>query len=155
VYTGILLAQLWILPLVPAEPRLGPVRHHVDHFVPLQFPLLVLAPAVALDLILRRWSSKPPWVTAALAGGGFLAVFLAVQWPFADFLMSPSSRNFFFGTHEYPYYLSLEAFLRRQQFVPDPSAAALLSGLTLAFALSVFSSRCGLAFGNWMSRVQR
>jgi hypothetical protein len=155
VYTGILLAQLWILPLVPAEPRLGPVRHHVDHFIPLQFPLLVLVPAFALDLILRRLSSKPPWVTAAVAGGGFLAVFLAVQWPFADFLMSPPSRNFFFGTHEYPYYLSLEVFLRRQQFVPDPSATALLGGLTLAFALSVISSRFGLAFGSWMSRVQR
>ncbi len=154
VYTVILLAQLWILPLVPAEPRLGPVRHHVDHFAPLPFPLLVLVPALVLDTILRRWSSRSPWVTAMVAGAGFLVVYVAVQWPFADFLMSPASRNFLFGTQEYPYYVSLETFIRRQQFVPDPGRA-LANGLVLAFGLSVLSSRLGLAFGGWMSRVQR
>jgi hypothetical protein len=155
VYTIILLAQLWILPLVPAEPRLGPVRHHVDHFVPLQFPLLVLVPALILDVILRRWSVKlSPWVMAVVAGASFLTVYLAVQWPFADFLMSAPSRNFLFGTQEYPYYLSLEVFMRHQQFISD-TGGALLKGLAFALGLAALTSRLGLAFGGWMSRVQR
>ena len=54
VYTAFGLAFLWILPLVPAEPKLGPVYRQVTHFIPWEFPLLVVVPALAIDLILQR-----------------------------------------------------------------------------------------------------
>jgi hypothetical protein len=154
VYTGILLAQVWLLPLFPAEPRLGPVRNPVDHFVPLQFPLLVLVPAVVLDLVLRRFAERRAWPTAAAAGASFVLVLLAAQWPFADFLMSPASRNAVFATHELPYFVSVESYLTRR-LILDPDEGALLRGLAVALGLAVLSSRLGLAFGGWMRRVRR
>src|SRR5205807_6474952 len=45
IYTVMLLGFQWILPLFPAEPKLGPVFQRVTHFVPNGFPLLLLAPA--------------------------------------------------------------------------------------------------------------
>jgi hypothetical protein len=38
------------LPLVPASPKLGPVFFPVTHLVPAKFPILVIIPAIALDL---------------------------------------------------------------------------------------------------------
>ena len=57
VYTAFGLAFLWILPLVPAEPKLGPVYRQVTHLIPWEFPLLILIPALAIDLILQRSSA--------------------------------------------------------------------------------------------------
>jgi hypothetical protein len=154
VYSAVMLAQLWLFPLFPAQPRLGPVRNPVDHFVPLQFPMLLVVPALALDLVRRRLASRPPWLVSAAAGVAFVFVFVAVQWPFASFLMSPASRNAFFATMEFPYFVSMEAYLKRT-FVVDPTAGALLMGLAAAVVLGTLSARLGLAFGSWMSRVQR
>ena len=52
-----------------------------------------------MDLILQRTggvaAARPrAWSSAS----AFLATFIAVQWPFADFLMTPAARNWFFGT---------------------------------------------------------
>ncbi len=38
----------------PAEPKLGPVYRQVTHFIPWEFPLLLIVPAFAIDLILQR-----------------------------------------------------------------------------------------------------
>ena len=46
-YTAIQLASEWILPLFPAQPKLGPVYQNITHLVPLHFPLLLIAPATA------------------------------------------------------------------------------------------------------------
>src|SRR5262249_1770267 len=91
--------MLLILPLFPAEPKLGPVYYPVTHFVPPEFPLLLVAPAFALDLLWQRTEKWNKWLVAAVSGVLFIGVFMAVQWPFANFLMSPASRNWFFGTH--------------------------------------------------------
>ncbi|MGH9659239.1 MAG: hypothetical protein ACRD96_11895, partial [Bryobacteraceae bacterium] len=40
---------IWIFPLFPAEPKLGPVFQKVTHFIPPPFPLLILIPAVLVD----------------------------------------------------------------------------------------------------------
>src|SRR6185436_2022228 len=47
VYSLFSLALLWLLPLCPAEPKLGPVFLRVTHLVPPDFPLLVIVPAAA------------------------------------------------------------------------------------------------------------
>ena len=51
IYTGLFLAGLWIFPLFPASPKLGPVYQNITHMVPLWFPVLLIAPAFALDLL--------------------------------------------------------------------------------------------------------
>jgi len=47
VYTGLVLAMMWILPLFPAEARLAPIQRAVTHMVPPEFPLLLVFPAIA------------------------------------------------------------------------------------------------------------
>ena len=54
VYMAIVAAMAWVLPLFPGQPRLGPIYNPIDHFVPLPFPLLLVVPAVAIDLM-RGW----------------------------------------------------------------------------------------------------
>jgi len=88
-YTLILLAFEWILPLIPAEPKLGPVYQHITHLIPLRFPLLFIVPAIMLDLLWNKTKGWGRWELAAVSGPVFVLSFLAVQWPFANFLMSP------------------------------------------------------------------
>jgi hypothetical protein len=156
IYTALWLVLVWIMPLFPAEPRLGPVRQPVTHMVPMQFPLLLIAPALAIDWILRRWSGRRGLALALALGTAFVAVLLAVQWPFGSFLLSPASRNWFFATHEFPYFLSSSSAAVRHQFFPwDASRGALLRGLLLAVPIAAVSARLGLLWGGWMSRVRR
>ncbi len=54
VYTGVLLSEILIFPLFPAQPKLGPVFFPVTHLVPAKFPILVTVPALALDLLWQR-----------------------------------------------------------------------------------------------------
>ena len=100
IYTAMHLAFCWLLPLVPAEPKLGPVYQQVTHLVPPDFPLLLIVPAVIFDLLRRRTAGWSRWAQAVTLGAAFLGSFFAVQWPFADFLMSPASRNWIFATDQ-------------------------------------------------------
>jgi hypothetical protein len=156
VYTAVWVALVWVMPLFPAEPRLGPVRQPVTHMVPLQFPLLLVVPALAIDWILRRWKGGQGWTLALALGAAFLGALLAAQWPFGSFLLTPYSRNWVFATHEFPYFISSTSAAVRNEFFPwDASRAALLRGLLLALPLATLSARLGLAWGGWMRRVQR
>jgi hypothetical protein len=156
IYTALWLVLVWIMPLFPAEPRLGPVRQPITHMVPLQFPLLLIVPALAIDLIRRHWKGGRGWTLALALGAGFLVAFLAAQWPFGNFLLSPASRNWVFATHELPYFVSPAAASARNHFFAwDRDTGALLRGLLLALGLAVVSARLGLAWGGWMSRVRR
>ena len=91
--------------LFPAEPKLGPVYQKITHLVPPDFPLLLIVPAIVFDLVRRRVGEWNRWARAAALGAAFLASFLAVQWPFANFLMSPASRNWIFATNNFPYFV--------------------------------------------------
>ncbi|MDP4256205.1 MAG: hypothetical protein Q8938_19515, partial [Bacteroidota bacterium] len=87
----------WILRLFPAEPKLGPILTHITHFQPAHFPLLIVVPALAMDVLIQRskageWT-KSLWLALIFVGG-----LLVVQYPFSKFLLeSPGSRNWFFG----------------------------------------------------------
>ncbi len=153
VYTGLTLFMLVLMPLFPAQPLLGPIYVQVDHFMPTDFPLLLIVPAFALDLLFQRTRNRVnDWTLALLASAVFLAAFIAVQWPFADFLMSPAARNWFFVSHRMPY--SVDPSMQARWYRLNPS-----EGLTIGWAIALFigfaSARCGLWWGNWMSRVQR
>ena len=105
IYTALFLGGLWIFPLFPAAPKLGPVYQNVTHMVPLWFPVLVIVPAFALDL-LRAWMGAEwgGWKSALAAGFVFIAAFVAAQWPFADFLISPLCAQPIFGSNYFGFF---------------------------------------------------
>ena len=147
------LIMLVLMPLFPAQPLLGPIYVQVDRFMPTDFPLLLIMPALALDLVMHRVRGRVnDWTFAALASAVFVATFLAAQWPFADFLMSPWARNWFFVSHRMPYSVD-PAFQSRWYLLNPPDNLA--AGLSVALALGFVSARFGLWWGNWMARVQR
>jgi hypothetical protein len=155
-YTIFLLALVWILPLFPAQPKLGPVYTQVTHFVPNGFPLLFIVPAVVLDVLLRRLGDRPRWLTALVAGWAFLAVFFAAQWVFAIFLNSPAARNWVFGSHYRAYMVPSTSYSATYRFFPvETSAAEFWRILAMGFAFAPFSARFGLALGDWLKRIRR
>ncbi|HKP88242.1 MAG TPA: hypothetical protein VJZ26_19210 [Blastocatellia bacterium] len=150
------LAMLWILPLFPAEPKLGPIRQHVTHFIPLEFPPLLVFPAAAIDIMMRRIGARRDWLLSVALGAAFFAVLLAVQWPFGDFLMSPLSRNWFFATDEFAYFVGSDWDIFNHIFYKwDATRAGLITGLLMAIPLGAMSARLGLWWGNWMRSVRR
>jgi hypothetical protein len=156
IYSVFLLALLWLMPLVPAEPKLGPVTVRVTHLIPAEFPLLLIVPAFALDLLWRRTAG---WTRAQLAvatGAVFASVFVVVQWPFATFLMSPGARNHFFGAKYFNYNTPLDAYYIQHRFLPHATtAAAFISGSAKVLAMAIASSWVGFAWGDWMRRLRR
>jgi hypothetical protein len=70
-YTALHLAFCWLLPLVPAEPKLGPVYQKITHLVPPDFPLLLIVSAVVFDLVRRRIGNWGRWAQAGALGGIF------------------------------------------------------------------------------------
>jgi hypothetical protein len=155
------IALLWILPLFPAVPKLGPVYHPVTHFVPPPFPLLIVVPAIAIDLHRIRAASRSrdaaatPWKEALVLGALFFATYLAAQWTFADFLLSPESRNWVFGTHYFGYNARSTWNIMRHVFAPRERAIPFAVNLGLAVILAVLTSRLGLSWGAWMRRIHR
>ena len=155
VYTLLGLGEEWLLPLFPAQPKLGPVYHNITHLVPLRFPLLLIVPAVVADLLLQRLNQRSSWIKALWVGPAFLLSFLAVQWPFANFLMSPASRNWIFGTAYFAYANPAGTLYDPYRFTPIKSVSAFLITMAVAFVVSIITTRLGLAWGDWMRRVKR
>ncbi|MEM9325469.1 MAG: hypothetical protein AAGA85_07430 [Bacteroidota bacterium] len=156
VYTFIVAALVWILPLFPAEPLLGPIRNHITHYQAFEFPILLIVPAVLIDIVLQRHEKKNSWVLASLLGATFILSLVAVQWPFGDFMMSTGARNWFFGTESW-YYGSSPDWEYRYAFGPwhSHSGWTLVKGLAIALVIATLSSRLGLSWGRWMSQVRR
>lgn len=156
IFTTLNLMFLWILPLFPAEPKLGPVYHHVTSFVPPPFPLLIVLPALALDLLRPKLLNRGDWRRAAAFGAVFLGTFAAVQWPFADFLQSPAARNWVFGTEYFPFFVPLtDNWVRHVFTAVESSGSQFWFRMALALAIAIVSSRAGLLLGGWMGRVRR
>jgi hypothetical protein len=151
-YTVFMVAMLWLFPLFPAEPKLGPVYQQITHFIPEEFPMLIVFPAIALDLIAARTEPWPRWTRALVMGPVFLLVLLAVEWPFADFLMSPYSKNWAFGTHYQPYFMRPDWFSPQNLFIPE---SALASGLIQAAIAATLTSYLGMLVGDGLRRVRR
>jgi hypothetical protein len=155
-YSAFLLLMLWILPLGPAETRLGPVYRQVSSLIPGEFPLLLIVPAIILDVLFARTVNWNKWLQAAVTGIAFLLIFFAVQWPFATFLMSPAARNRFFGAIYFDYNLPPTSYYVRYLFLPtEQSAAEFWTQMSLAALLAIVTTRIGMAWGEWMQKIRR
>lgn len=156
VYSAFAVAFLWLLPLFPAQPKLGPVYREVTHFIPWEFPLLLIVPAIVLDVILQRTGGWRPLVRAVTGGLAFFAVFVAVQWPFASFMLTPAARNWFFGGGYLDFATPPRSPLARFEFFyrePDPSQFWRV--MLIAAVVSCFMMWIGLHGGRAMRKVRR
>ncbi len=174
-YMLIYIAVILVLPLFPAQPKLAPIYHPVDHMVPPAFPLLLIAPAVAIDAIgwlfaraqktaqpqraapgkpVRRRGWWRDWLLAAVFAGVFLAVVFAVQWPFSTFLLSDAADNRFFArSGHWPYFAQPGEWMNRfWEFEQDPIT---FKGMALAFLRAFISARIGLLLGSYLLRLKR
>ena len=151
-YTLFMAAMVWLFPLFPAEAKLGPVYQPITHYIPLEFPMLIVVPAIALDLVGERLEARPRWQRALLLGPLFLVLLVAAEWPFASFLSSPASRNWFFGTHYFAYFMHPEWHETRGEFFDDPTRT---SAFVQALVAAIFSTGIGLLIGDAMRKVRR
>lgn len=166
-YMAIYIFMILVLPLFPAHPKLAPVYHPVDHMVPPAFPLLLIVPAMAIDLI-NAWSARwrasatpnaaPPWWRDWLLAGAFAGVFVgltfAVQWPFSSFLLSDAADNRFFArSGHWPYFSQPGDWMNRFfDFKKDPIT---VPKVLLTYVVAFGSARLGLVLGNYLLRLKR
>jgi hypothetical protein len=162
IYMFVVAALAWILPWFPGHPRLGPIYNPVAHFVPLPFPLLLVVPAIGVDLA-RLWIGqgrgwRRDWLLAMVSGIAFLLLFLLAQWFFSAFLISPAAHNWFFAADRHWGYREGIGDWRGKfwsETNPVRHPPLNLKGFLIALAISLTFSRLGLWLGNWMARVRR
>lgn len=157
IYSLLMLLTLWIIPLFPAEPKLGPIVNHIDHYQGFKFPLLLIVPAFFADILRNKFAYLNDWILSLILGITFLLTFFVAQWFAGTFLVeSPHARNWFFGSH-YWYFGSNPNWEFRYKF-PDwalDTTPDLIKGLGIALISSLISTRIGLKWGNWMNKIQR
>jgi hypothetical protein len=161
-YTAFFLLAVWIFPLFSAEPKLAPVYQRITHMVPLGFPILLLAPAIILDWLWPKLNAVWPeatlgqkWLEALIVGVVFVGTLVIVQWPFANFLMSPAAGSWIFGADYHPYMASPDWWGVRHLFMPSEAAAVFWRRMAWAVFAATACTRLGIMFGNWMKKVQR
>ena len=155
VYMIFAISEILIFPLFPAQPKLGPVFNPVTHLVPAKFPILIILPALALDLFWQKTKAWKPWKIALVSGFLFIAVLTIVEWPLANFLLSKASENRFFGTIYFDYNSRPNGPDRLRLFLNPDHGAILYFGLLRAAIYASISTWIGLSFGRWMRGVQR
>ncbi len=154
-YMLIACAMVWILPLFRAQPMLGPINTPLDHMVPPLFPLLLIVPAAAMDWFLQRREGKAAgWLDAVLIGAAFFLLLLAAHWFFSEFQLSPASRNAFFAGDRQWDYSSTPGDWRYEYWNQEQDPVT-PKALGIALLLAVVSTRLGLWWGQWMSKVRR
>jgi hypothetical protein len=153
-YMAVMLVSAWVLQLFPATPKLAPIYNAVDHMVPLGFPLLLVVPAFALDLVARRMRGRNDWVLAAAMTVAFVVTFFVTQWFFAGFLLSTAADNpVFMGGRTWSYGDRLGAWTH--QFWDVDAQPITFVSVALCLALAFVSTRLGLSRGRWMREVVR
>lgn len=155
VYMAAMLAGLWIFPFFPATPKLGPVFTNVTHMVPMGFPVLLIVPAILMDLVMKRGAGRNEWWLSVLLGTVFVGALLVVQWPFGDFMISTHARNAVFGQNYFPYAFPPSLYKLAWEFQKDASVGTFWRGIGIAWIFAVISSRIGVAFGDRLSRLRR
>ena len=156
---ALVLALIWTLQLFPAQPRLAPIFNPVTRMVPPPFPLLLVVPAVAVDLWLVRFEGSD-WVRAPAIGLSYVGLMVAAHWLWSDFLLSPAARNHFFAADRWDYNIQpgpwrYEYWTLQRDAAGAWDAAAFVRGVSIAAGAAAVSARVGLWVGRGMTRVQR
>lgn len=154
VYMAVNILMGWVLQLFPATPMLAPIYNPVTHMVPPPFPLLLVFPAIAIDMLTHRYREINGWIASILFGVVFLFVMLATHWPWGNFMISPMARNFVFMADQWSYTERLGEFRYRFWHLA-PGPLAFLKGLVLAVVYATASARLGIWIGNGLARVKR
>lgn len=158
IYLGLMCAAVWILPLFPAQPKLAPIYNPIRNMVPPMFPLLLIVPAVAVDLLFRFLGRGQGWRREALLvpllATAFVGLFTLTQWEFSKFLISPEAENrFFAGARFFTFADAPNPWWHRfWRLNVDPLTG---SSLFFAWIMALLSTAAGLSLGRWMSRVRR
>ena len=160
IYSAITLIMMWVLQLFPATPKLAPIYNPVTHMVPPAFPLLLIVPAVAVDLLMRKYGRRNDWRLAAMIGVTWVALMVAVHWFWAQFLLSPAAENFIIGANQWSYNARLGPWTHEFWGLDvDPngkwSPLGFARGIGIAMILAIVASRISLFFGNGMAKVRR
>jgi hypothetical protein len=158
-YMAMAILFMWILQLFPATPKLAPIYREVTHMVPPPFPALLVFPALVIDWLMLRNRNRNQWALAAALGIAFVVTMLVIHWPWAEFMISPLSRNFLFGGDLFDYnsrqgdwqYQFWQTDRRGGQWSPALFAQRML----IAVAIATVMSRFGLACGRALSKVRR
>jgi len=181
VYLMLSCLMVWVLQLFAAKPLTAPVYNSVDHMMPPPFPLLLVIPALVLDLVLKRGAGGrrstgagvslrsgfrresvplPGWMYSSLIIGisaiGFLAAMVAIHWFFSEFLLSKAADNWFFagGGRHWPFFLKISD-RARQAFWSGAGDEVNESTVLAALALTAVSLRLGMWVGKWLEGLRR
>ena len=158
IYMALMCAAVWILPLFAARPMLAPIYNPVNHMVPPAFPLLLIVPAVGMDLIFRFLGKGRGWrrdlALVPLLATVFTALFMLAQWHFSRHLISPEAENWFFNGSGFFTFADKRtpmwnAFWNLKN---DPIT---IQTIGISWLIALGASATGLAAGNWMSKVKR
>ena len=158
-YMILYIAMILVLPLFPAHPKLGPIFHPVDHMVPPAFPLLLIVPGVAIDLIEWKFGAEGKvrlndWALAVIFAGWFLVIAFPVQWNFSRFLLSDWADNRFFArAGHWPYFTHPGDWMNTYWTkYHDPVT---IFSLMFAFLCACVSIRLSLWLGDYLLRLKR
>lgn len=157
IYMLLMGLAVWVLPLFPGSPKLGPIFHPVTRMVPPAFPMLLVLPALAIDGAMLLFGRGRSWwrdgLIVLVGATFFTAIFGVVQWHFSKFLLSPAAENWFFaGGRHWPYSSNPEWF---QRFWKVGSDLVDVQAIVWVWCMALLSSALGLALGNWMARMKR
>ncbi|KAA6459175.1 hypothetical protein DYQ86_18120 [Acidobacteria bacterium AB60] len=155
IYMAFMIAMILILPLFPAEPKLGPVYQAVTQFIPPKFPPLIIVPAFLLDLLWARIGNRNKLLVSLVSGPVFVFALVAAEWPFASFLMSKASENRFFATGFHDYGIPSWSAEVTRHFINPEHGLILWRGLGMASLYAAISVWLGLLLGEWMRKIQR
>ena len=156
IYMVMWIAGEWIFPLLPAQAKLGPVFTPITHMIPLGFPVLLIPGAFAIDVVLNRFAGRRKVLQSIFAGCGFLALSVAANWPFANFMLSPQARNWVFGMNYFGYSMAPSDYHLAWEFqVYEKTRAEFWIGMAIAMVATILSVRIGLLWGDWMRRMNR
>ena len=157
-YTAVTMGFILILPLFPAQPKLGPVYQPVTHFVPPAFPLLLLVPTLLLDLLWARIGNRSRHggcsgersgirVGASACGG------VAIRQ--LSFMTKAKLRTASLPRAITPYSVPPWSPTVTRHFVHVGHGALPFRGLVLAMICAAIFTWIGLTLGDWMRKVQR
>jgi hypothetical protein len=150
-----------ILRLVPAVPMLAPIWNPRTYLWPPYFPVLLIVPALGVDVVRRKLANRNSWLLSLALGSTFVLLLFAVQWPFSSYMVTDASHNWLFNGQEWPYstrpgpWQHLFWATERAAALGNPALSSVLPGIALAVLIATVSSRLGLAWGGWMARVRR